>query len=64
MFNEVRVYNSQEELKSVISPEKLSKRHWKIYWELENEFNLHPLKTLGLKKSDLEFFEQEEEVFV
>ncbi len=40
MFYEVRVYNSQEELKNIISPQTLSKRHWKNYWEADNKLRL------------------------
>ncbi len=37
MIYEVKVYNSQEELKNIISPETLSKRHWENYWEADND---------------------------
>jgi hypothetical protein len=37
MIYEVRVYNSQEELKNIVSPETLSKKHWKNYWEADNK---------------------------
>ena len=55
MINEVKIYNSQGELKKIISPEKLSKMYWKNFGELERIFNLHPNETLRLKFSD-EFY--------
>ena len=64
MSYEGRIYNSREELKNGISPEKLSKMHWNNFAELENLFNLHPEETLPAKKSYLDFLAQKDAALV
>ncbi len=63
MIYEVKVYNSQEELKNIISPETLSKRHWENYWESDNKLRL----ASGLRPNIFSIFLREKkanEVFV
>ncbi len=49
MFNEVRVYNSQDQLTKIITPQELSKIYWKKNFALED---LHLMEKLTLFEKD------------
>jgi hypothetical protein len=60
MFNEVRVYNSQDQLTKTITPKELSKNYWKKNLTLEKK-----IKLTKRAKSDLylQLPEPEEDLF-